>query len=407
MLLGLDDVHPARPAVAVAGRAAQVVQGDVGRGQGVQHALGNLFAGPGEHRVGGHQVAHDAHQQQAAAGQRERRAIGADVLAVGVQGAQHVAPALGEFGRQVAPEQAQQVAVGQGLVRPVHHGHGVLAVEDGGHGRLQHHVPDPGGMLAADGVLAVDADFRVQAVVAQQHRAVAPGGRAGMPGETVRVGQARFRAVLQGDRKAAAAHVVARRVGMAAPGQREGLVQEGGGPRHHQRPARGIVRAAARRSALCRVFGNHVGAVQGVVQAAPAGVGRVQGVAGVGDGHHQLRPGHQGDFRVHPFGGHGEVRPLGHQVADGPQEGLVGGPVVRSAAPLAVPGVDGVLQSGPFRQQGAVPAGHGLHHVLEGRPEPVGVHAGARRDVADDDVIQRRCDLQATHLNALRHVVLL
>ena len=51
-------------------------------------------------------------------------------------------------------------------------------------------------------------------------------------------------------------------------------------------------------------FGNHVRSVECVVKASPAGVGGVQGVAGVVYGHDQLRPGNPGDFRIDVASGH-------------------------------------------------------------------------------------------------------
>lgn len=75
----------------------------------------------------------------------------------------------------------------------------------------------------------------------------------------------------------------------------------------------------------------------------------------------------------------------------------------RFVAPLPVPDIDGGVQFGPFRQQGAVSAAHARHHVFKRRPKSVGGHAGAGRNVANNNVIERRRDPQAVHLNTLRH----
>jgi hypothetical protein len=67
-------------------------------------------------------------------------------------------------------------------------------------------------------------------------------------------------------------------------------------------------------------LGQHVGAVERVVQAAPARVGGVQRIARVGDRHHQLRAGLQREFGVDVLRRHLHRAGVGHQVADLVQE---------------------------------------------------------------------------------------
>ena len=85
---------------------------------------------------------------------------------------------------------------------------------------------------------------------------------------------------------------------------------------------------------------DHVGAVEGVVQAAPAGIRGVQGVSGVVHGHHELRSGHVGDLRVHVGRRDPHTFRCGSQIPDLAQERLVGSPVVRLAPSRDVPPVD-------------------------------------------------------------------
>jgi hypothetical protein len=97
-----------------------------------------------------------------------------------------------------------------------------------------------------------------------------------------------------------------------------------------------------------------VGAVEGVIEAAPAGVGGVQREAAVGHRHDELRPGHLGDLGVDVLGADLEGGRLGKQVADLAQEGGFLGHVQRLAAALAPPGVDLRLQVVAAGQQFAL-----------------------------------------------------
>jgi hypothetical protein len=90
----------------------------------------------------------------------------------------------------------------------------------------------------------------------------------------------------------------------------------GGGD--HALAAHRIEAAAALGAVVLR---DRVGAVEGVVEAAPAGVGGVQRIAGVVDRHHQLRAGDAGDLGSTLAVVMLKVRPLRLQVADLGQEG--------------------------------------------------------------------------------------
>ena len=181
-------------------------------------------------------------------------------------------------------------------------------------------------------------------------------------------------------------HAVLRDVGVAALGEREQLVQQLVGRRDHLRAALLVV---ARREVV--VLRERVGAVEGVEERAPAGVGGVERVARHGGGHHQLRARHLGDLRVDA--GHAEVRDrVRHQVADLGEERGVG---VRVAGPvLAVPGVDLFLQLVPAGEQRGDPAREPVLEVGERRPEPVGLDVEAGEQLVDDEGTQGRIDPQ-------------
>src|SRR5690606_32406740 len=97
-------------------------------------------------------------------------------------------------------------------------------------------------------------------------------------------------------------------------------------------------------------LGQCVRAVQGVIEAAPAGIGGVQRVALVGNGNHKLRAGLFGDFRIDVLGGDAYVLGLGQEIADALQEGAVAGLVADGAGVGTVPGVDFRLQTVAFGQ---------------------------------------------------------
>ena len=113
----------------------------------------------------------------------------------------------------------------------------------------------------------------------------------------------------------------------------------------YARFALGAIEAPVAAALGAALLGNDIGAVQGIVEAAPACVGRIERIARVHHGDYQLRPGERGYLLVYICSADLEVRALGQQVADLLQEGLVGGGVIARAGMGAVPVVDGGLQA--------------------------------------------------------------
>ena len=237
--------------------------------------------------------------------------------------------ALLERRRERAGHEAQPGAVGGGLVLAVDGGDRVLQVDDRGDRRLQHHVGDARVVLSANPGIRVDHQLDVQAVAAQQDRAVRPACELG------RIGQGR--------RQRTVLDAVLRDVRVAALGEREQLVQQGVSGRDHLGAALLVV-------AGCElvVLRERVGAVERVVERAPPGVGRVECVTRHRGGHHQLGACDLGDLAVHA--GDGQVRGrVRNQVADLGEERGVGVRVARAV--LAVPRVDTFLQLVAAREQ--------------------------------------------------------
>ena len=189
--LRLDDVDRAGAAVLGLRAALEVVDREQAGDRGVENAFRNLLALVVEHGVGEHVVADIAHQQQAAAVQRQLPAVGRLVDAVGIERALERLAALLEIGRQRAVHQAERVAIDQHLVFGVDGGDAVFHVEDGRDRGFHDHVGDAGGIVLADHVAAVDHDLDMQAVVDQQDR----GRRGGIALDSRRIARPIFSAV--------------------------------------------------------------------------------------------------------------------------------------------------------------------------------------------------------------------
>jgi len=185
---------------------------------------------------------------------------------------------------------------------------------------------------------------------------------------------------------------------VTAGAERSHLIQDLASLCRHAYAARPVVAVAARGTAF---LGNGVGAVECVIQAAPACIRRIQGVARIGDGHDELRAGDAGDFRVDILGADGERRRLRFQVADPAQELEVGRGIDRSAAGDAVPCVDHVLQAIAPVQQCPVARRQIADELAVAAPERIGVHAGSRDRLGVDEIIQRTGDPQISSVGII------
>ncbi|MCY1524980.1 hypothetical protein D9M68_599430 [compost metagenome] len=395
--LRLDDVDGAAPRVAT---DLQVMQGGEGGDYAVEDAFGYFVAFAIEDGRVGHQVADIAHEHQRATRQAQARAIGGGVAAVGVQAPGERLAALADFLGEVALHQAQPVAVDLHLVCRIHGGNRILAIHDGAEGGLQQHILDPGGIGLADRVTGVDLDFEVQPMVLQQDGAGCV-GRTLIADETRGIAQSAL-AIPQADEQLTAVHPIAAGVGMGAFGQRRGLVEEGAGKSDHSLAANRVVAGTFLRTA---VLGDGIGAVECIVERAPACVGGVQRIARVGHGYDQLWTGLYGQFRV-DVGGRGlHLRWLLQQIADLAEEGSIGCHITDRAWVGSVPVVQFALQAVTFGQEGAVLWRQVMHQGIEVPPEGLLVQAGARQRFVVDKGGQLGSHLQAVALHVFGHAV--
>ena len=404
--LRLDDVDAAFSTVADGARGAlQVVQGDGGGHVGVEDALWNLVqclvCARVQHGGVGHQVADISQEHQASTVQDELAgAVGRAVAAVGVQTPGEGLAALADRFGQRAFEDAEPVSVANDLVIGVDRGDRVFEVEDGRQRRLQHHVADPGQVVGADGRVAVEADVDVQAVVPKQHRR----RRGGVPLEAHQCpghGQHCGRARALQHRQLASVDAVAGRPGVAgAIGQRQRLVEKAACVGDHTGAADRVVGTGTLPAVGLR---HGIGAIQGVIERSPARIGRVQRVARVQERHHQLGPGHQGQFGVDLSGRDRHMLRGRQQVANALEQRSVCHchcRVRHRARMRPVPVVDLALQPVALGQQAGVAGSHVGHDGVEARPEARRVDARTRQDFVLDEALQRGGNVQSMVLRA-------
>ncbi len=374
--------------------------GDQAGEHAVHDPFGNLAAVFQQDRRVGHQVTDVADEQQRAAVQLQLAAVGRAVFAVRIQAADEARAALGHFLAEGTLHDAQPVAVGQHLVVGIHRGDRIFAVENGGNRGLDQQVLHAGGIGLADRAVRVDLDLDVQAVVLQQH-GLRLDRFALEADELLWLLEAGDTAVLQGDLQLAVLHAIGGGVGVAAFGQRRGLIEEGARIGDDLGATDFVVARALLRTAL---FGDGVGAVERIVQRAPAGVGGVQRIARVHDRHHQLRSGLGGDLAIDV--GRLDLHLTRHrqQVADGLEEGAVGRHVLDRARVGLVPAVQLDLHAIALGKQLTVLRCQVVDQGVQPLPEGGGFDTGARQDFVFDESLQIGRDLQAAQGYTLGHL---
>ncbi len=194
--------------------------------------------------------------------------------------------------------------VTEDFVLGVHRGDRILEVHDRGDRGLQHHILDTRRIGLADRRGRVDLDVDVQTVVLQQDRGRR--GRITQVADQFRTigGQRGDLVVAQRDRQLAAIDRVVRRGPVRAVGQRGGGIEELARELDHAATADRVVAGAL----LAAVgLGDSVGAVEGVVERAPARIRGVDREARIHHRHHQLGARRGGDLVVHILGGDLEV----------------------------------------------------------------------------------------------------
>ena len=213
---------------------------------------------------------------------------------------------------------------------------------------IEEHVGDAGRVGRADIVLAVDRQFDMQAVAAEQHRRRCS-SIALVAGELVRLRQADAAPVLERDGQVAALERVCGGIRVRPVLERRDLVEECARPGDHALAAHRVV------GPRLRCVAEDVRSVDGVVEGPPAGVGCIERIAGVCHRHHELWAGQVSDLLVDVIRFDREIGPLRLEVPDLLEVRAVRGRVEVVAAVLAMPAIEGVLQLLAAVEQRTVP----------------------------------------------------
>ena len=349
-------------------------------------------------------------RREAPAGQHELAPLDRLVDPVRVEPPRHRLQVLAEGRLEGALHDPEPVPVDAHLVLGVHGRDRVLAVLDRREGRLEGDVADAGRVRGANGVLSVDPDLDVEAVVAEKDGAEPVGGPP-EPDEAARVAEARLAPLGQPNQQRAALPVPLERVGdhvsVASLPERDDLVEERPAPRDHPgSPGRVVGGGRVPGPVLLPLLaGNHVRAVEGVVEAAPARVRGVQRVAGVVDGDDELRSGERADLGVHVLGRDAEGLRLGEEVARRLEVRAVGTGVPRLARPLAVPAIEPRLMRGSDVEEPPVLGGELRDDAAEGLPHRVRIEPRAGRNLVAHQLVEQGRDLEtaATYKGARAH----
>ena len=366
----------------------QIVHGDQRGHQRIHQTLGHFRSVRQQDRGVGHQMSDIAHPQQGAALDRQHPAVRGRINPVRVQAAAQGAPALVNLGCKVAPHQAQPVGIGPHLVLGIHAGDRILAIHDRRDRAFHLHIGQQSLIPTSDEMRAIKDQFHMQAVVLQKDRI----GGLGIALVAHEFPRAHQRQIIH--QKCAILHVIAPHIGMAGPRNRKGLIQKHPRPRHHPRAAPTLI-APRRRGAA-----HGIGAIEAIIKAAPARIGGIQRIAGVGHRYDQLRAGHAGNLGVDIRGVDLEIRPLGQEVADILQKGAIGAVVMRGRTVRAVPRIDPRLQILSFGQKCAVLRGQIGQHRGKSGPKRIRLHASARQRLCLDKLCKAAIHLQAVPIGA-------
>ena len=178
----------------------------------------------------------------------------------------------------------------------------------------------------------------------------------------------------------------------------DGAIEERADGLDHRIAADLIIAAGPGRHSIKRV-----GAVIGVIEAAPAGIGGIEQEPRIEHWYHQLRPGHRRDFCIDVLGADLERRRFGNEVADFAQEGLVFSLIDRFSGAGDMPGINLRLQIIALGQQRAIDRYKPAQQIGEARPERSGILAQRNENFAFNKCSQCRIDLQAGLLNPIAH----
>ena len=359
--LGLHDVDRALAAVPILAKPRDVLRRNRAGHHCIENAFGNFPIIPAHGGIG-HQMADVADEHQAASGQRNLTSVWRRVAAIGRKLAGHRPAALVEAFRQIAPDHAQPVAIGEQLVLCIDSGNRIFAIGNRRKGSFEVDIGDIRRVGLAHRMVGVEHDFDMQSVVLEEAGLVVPAHA------LRRVGQ----------RDALVLHIAEVRP-FAAIGQRDCLVHEALGSRDDRCAAFLIIAARLSRRGVERI-----GPVEGIIQAAPSRIGSIEEEARIEDRDNQLRPGHGRDLRIDILGSDREVARLRDKITDFLEEIAIIGGIVRLSGMRLVPAVDLALQILSRVEKRGIARCEFAKQRCQSLPEGPGILAQRRQDVCFD-----------------------
>ncbi len=337
-------------------------------------------------------MAHIAHQHQGAAFNADLAAIRTRIGFIARKAAGHHLACFLEALLQIAAHQSQPIAIGQHFILGIDTSDRVFAIHDRGDSAFHTDISQQGLIAAANRMGAIKDQFHMHAVITQQN-GIRRFGIAREADEFRRIDQ---RLVI--NQQLAFFDIVAAHIGMAAPLNREGVIQKDPCARHNPCPAPAII------APRCWQAAHGIGAVIGIIKAAPPCISRIQGKTRIGDWNDKLRACHCGDLGVDLAGFDLEGLTLGEEVADFAQEILIGIAVMRLAAMRDMPVINLLLQALALLKQGAVLASLVMQKRREPCPERARLNTSAWQSLRFDEICQFGCNLQPVAINPCSHV---
>ena len=161
----LDHIHGSGAGIHMAAVWSYIMERSQRGNRRIHNAFGNLIALLVEDGRIGHQMADIAHQHQRASRYRQRLAVLACILPVGIEFARNRLAALLECIFEIAIHQAEPVAIDDNLVFRIDSSNGILAILDRGQSRFQQDIGNMCGICLANRMIGIDDDLDMQAIL--------------------------------------------------------------------------------------------------------------------------------------------------------------------------------------------------------------------------------------------------
>ena len=320
MQLRLHDVDGTCRRVRPCTRSSQIVQGARDSDHRVEQSLRHRARLGVEDSITLHQQADIAHEHQAASPYRQFLTVRSCVGPVRLCCSHERTAAFRDRRLERPLLQPEPVPPRHDLVLGIHGGDGVLEIHDGSERGLEYDISYSGRVVTTDRMFVVDHELYAESMVTQQHRGRGVHRPAVTDEEFAVSESAHISITTAGAERDSELSVDDAETGDVSPGasgEGHDIVKEPAGPRDHLGAAFRVIRARLGCGA------DRIGAVERIVERTPPRVRSVQRIAGIGDGHDELRTGDVRDLRIDATGRHLHGGRLVAEVADLAQERFV------------------------------------------------------------------------------------